>query len=224
MRSRVAPVDWTVAPTVEHVAGRSWTLEALPSFEAAWDKLYDELGGWGDQRTREDLSPMFGVVWASARVLAHRVAQEPDLAGKRVLELGCGLALPSMVAATRGALVTATDQHLDVEALLERNLAHNGLHGQVRFVPLDWRAPGELGTFDRVLASDILYERLLPEMVAAMFARTLAPDGIGWLSDPGRPWLQEFAEAARARGLVVVDDVADDGRGTDAFLLTLTRA
>jgi predicted nicotinamide N-methyase len=222
MRSRVAPVEWSVAPSSETVDGQTFTLEALPSFEAAWDRLHDEIGGWGTLRAREDLSPMFGVVWGAARVLALHVARA-EVHGLRVLELGCGLALPSMIAARRGAEVVASDQHRDVEELLGRNLAHNGLEGRVAFVHLDWRAPVELGRFDRVMASDVLYERGLPDRLAAMFAASLTPDGVGWLTDPGRPWLQEFVDAARAHGLTVVDDVADDGRGTEAFLLTLIR-
>ena len=62
-------------------------------------------------------------------------------------------------------------------------------------------------SFDLVLASDVLYAFGMAELVAASFDRFLAEDGEGLLADPGRPWLQEFADAARARGLGVEVDV-----------------
>jgi hypothetical protein len=58
----------------------------------------------------------------------------------------------------------------------------------------------------------------MPVLVAATFDRFLAPEGRGILADPGRPWLGEFADAARARGLRVDLDATDD-----AFLLHVLR-
>jgi predicted nicotinamide N-methyase len=82
--------------------------------------------------------------------------------------------------------------------------------------------PADLGpTFEHVVASDVLYTREMPEVLADAFARFLAPGGTGWVTDPGRPWLQEFADAARARGLLVSVDVVGDADAV--FLLELTR-
>jgi predicted nicotinamide N-methyase len=191
----------------------------LESFEAASAHLYGSLRGRGDAKLRDDLSPMFGVMWGSARVLVERLAERP-LQGLRVLELGCGLGLPSMVAASQGAHVTATDQHPDTGLLLAKNAAHNGV--TVTYLPLDLRAPRGLPerAFDHVLATDVLFAAEMPPLVAAGFARYLAPDGVGWLADPGRPWAVDFEVHARALGLSVTVDaerVGDD----EAFLLEL---
>ena len=230
MRSHLAPLEWPLHDTVEEIAGERWRIEALPSFEVATATAYDQIGGWGDAARRADLSPMFGVVWGAARVAAHKLATGPALANLRLLEIGCGIALPSMIAARRGALVTATDQHRDAEPLLARNLARNGLDRRaVRFAPLDWRRPDDrpaLGLaphqFDRMIASDVLYDPSLPPLVAAMFARYLRRGGIGGLFDPGRPWLGEFHAAAVRLGLEVAIEVDEDDRGTEAFAIELT--
>ena len=107
---------------------------------------------------------MFGVIWPSARALASRLTTH-ELRGRRVLELGCGLALPSLVAAKAGAEVTATDQHPDTERFLAENLERNRL--QVRYARLDWSgaAPPEVPErgFDLVLASDVLYAAPMPD-------------------------------------------------------------
>src|SRR5947208_16220128 len=60
------------------------------------------------------LVPYSEVLWRSGVALAHEVA-EADLAGQRVVELGCGLGVPSLAAARGGADVLATDG--DEEAL-----------------------------------------------------------------------------------------------------------
>lgn len=216
--STAADVAWEVQPTVETVAGEAYTLWSLESFEAASADLYGQLRGRGSPRLRDDLSPMFGVIWGAARILAEWAVHE-DLAGQRILELGCGLALPSLVAARRGARVLATDQHPDTGALLARNAAANRVH--VDYRTLDWREPPDLGTFDRVWASDVLFAYDLPDLVTSMFARYLAPDGIGWLADPGRAWLDETQAAAGRHGLSAELEVDRAPAGDEAFVWIL---
>ncbi len=218
---------WALAAIRERVGDRWWELVALDGFERNSALLYGALRGRGTAEERADLSPMFGVIWPASRALADAVHAAGDLRGRRVLELGCGLALPSMVAAAAGAEVVATDQHPHAEAFLRRNLDRNGVSG-VRYHRLDWRRPAGLPerAFDLVLASDVLFARELPALVVATFHRYLAPGGVGWLADPGRAWLPEAEDAARAAGLDVEVDVAEVVRATgrdEVFFLTLRR-
>ena len=224
MRSCAAPVSWTLVPRSVDVEGVTYQFDALPSFEQASAEAYRQLGRIehrGSHALRDDLSPMFGVIWGSALVLARRL-HHADLDGVDALELGCGLALPAWVAARGGARVLATDQHPDTGALLARNLAKNGLSDRVRYQALDFRQPGELIRFDRVWTSDVLFSHEMPELVARTFAKTLAPGGIGWLTDPGRTYLPELEGACESAGLTTRVDVDDDGHGTEAFVVTLT--
>src|SRR3954463_863332 len=92
---------------------------------------------------------------APARELA-----EAELSGRRVVELGCGLGLPSLVAARAGADVLATDADGEALELLARNALENGL--SVATQRVEWDAAEQLaarGPFDLVLAADVLYER-----------------------------------------------------------------
>ncbi len=219
------PLDDALTTVTETVGRHTFTLTALISFEAAVDRLYGRIKGQATQRELEDLSPMFGVIWGSARALAGRLDRMgPLLAGQRLIELGCGLALPSFVAARHGADVLATDQHIGTSTLLRRNQAANTT--PFGFQTLDWRTPPNMGTFDLVVASDVLYDRELSPALAAAIDALLAPHGTALVCDPGRPWLDDFIDAAKVRGLHVqieVDRVPRPTGHEDLFVLTLNR-
>src|SRR5262249_52986169 len=108
----------------------------------------------------DEFIPYWADVWASGVELAEAVSVR-SLRGASVLELGCGLALPSFAAALAGAgKVVATDWANAALALVEANAERNGL--AVDTAVCDWRSPGEVvarGPWDLVLAADVLYER-----------------------------------------------------------------
>jgi predicted nicotinamide N-methyase len=148
--------------------------------------------------------------------------------GARVLEVGCGLALPSLVAAKLGASVTATDYHPDIGTFLERNLFLNGLSSaEVKFVPCNWQAEDALlGQYDWVIGSDILYERQHPGPVARILARHVKKgEGRIILADPGRPYLQNFSDEMNLLGFrcqVFTYQVYDTPAPKEVFVLELT--
>ena len=129
--------------------------------------------------------PYWADLWPSAQELARRVASESGL-GKRLLELGCGSGLVTSAAAAARFDVTATDYYEDALLFARLNAWHNaGASITTRMV--DWRAlPDDLGTFDLVIASDVLYEKAYGTLVAEAFARAIAPRGRGLITDPGR--------------------------------------
>jgi len=140
--------------------------------------------------------PYWSVLWRSGLALAREL-DGAALGGKRVLELGCGLGVPSLVAARAGAEVLATDADAAALALLERNATANDLRLETAVV--DWAAPDQLlarAPFDLVLACDVLYERAGAELLLSLLPR-LAPDAL--IADPGRPPSGPFFEQARRR-------------------------
>jgi predicted nicotinamide N-methyase len=136
---------------------------------------------------RDEFLPYWAELWPAATALAAALAGRLD--GKRVVELGCGLGLPSLVAAARGAVVTATDWAEEAVDLLVRNAARNGL--SVRAEVRDWREPWA-EEFDLALAADVLYERRNVEPLLARL-RELAPEALVGLA--GRPYEAEFLHA-----------------------------
>jgi predicted nicotinamide N-methyase len=128
------------------------------------------------------------------------LARELDgegLRGKRVVELGCGLAVPSISAARAGASVLATDESLEAVALAARNARLNGV--RIETAAVDWTEPGDLvrrAPFDLVLAADVLYERANVGPLLSLLPR-LGREA--WVADPGRPAAEVFLEQAGRR-------------------------
>ena len=139
------------------------------------------------------VAPYWAVLWRSGVELARELEHE-ELGGRRVVELGCGLALPSIAAARAGASVLATDMAPEALALAKRNARTNGV--RIETTTFDWEAPGDLAPFDLVLAADVLYERSAAAPLLDLLPR-LAPEA--WLADPGRPAAGAFLEQASLR-------------------------
>jgi len=142
------------------------------------------------------LAPYWAVLWRSGVALAREL-DGVVLRGRRVVELGCGLAVPSIAAARAGAAVLATDACRKALELVVRNARANAV--QLETAVIDWAEPDELirrGPFDLVLAADVLYERAGVAPLLSLLPG-LAPEA--WLADPGRPAAGAFLEQARRR-------------------------
>lgn len=198
-------------------------IECLESLDATIDSVFEQLQKTGHEALLEQLCPYFGQVWPSARALVDHLIElgERDFwSGQRVLELGCGLAIPSLLLARFGAQVLATDYHPEVPRFLQQNRALNSIP-PLRFEPLDWQAwPEKLGDFDWIIGSDILYERTHPAAVAHAFCRQLGPETRVLLADPARPYLQSFVDEMTAQsGRRCETRVERLASGQDIFLL-----
>jgi predicted nicotinamide N-methyase len=142
------------------------------------------------------VAPYWSVLWRSGVALAYEL-DGAALCGLRVVELGCGLAVPSIAAARAGAAVLATDACPEALALAARNADANDVRMETATV--DWTEPDALvrrAPFDLVLAADVLYERANVALLLSLLPR-LAREA--WLADPGRPAAGAFIEQAGCR-------------------------
>ena len=141
----------------------------------------------------DEYLPYWAELWPSGVALAREIAPRA-LRGARVVELGCGLGLPSLAAAGAGGRVLATDWAPAALDLLRDNAARNGV--EVEVARVDWREPAALlerAPFDLVLAADVLYERRHLDPLLELLPRL--GDEV-WLADPGRPPLEDFVARA----------------------------
>ncbi|HEY7496795.1 MAG TPA: methyltransferase [Candidatus Tectomicrobia bacterium] len=143
--------------------------------------------------------PYWAELWPSAVALAHYVAQRPDLAGRRVLELGCGLGLVGIVAALQGAHVLCTDYEPAALVFAHYNARRNACR-QVRCRLVDWRQPALHRRYEYILASDVVYEARNFGPLVALLQRFLARGGSALFSEPGRANAVPFFALLRQRG------------------------
>jgi len=143
--------------------------------------------------------PLFGVVWPSGQVLAHLMS-DYAVAGRRVLELGCGIGLASLVLNRRQADITATDYHPEAGGFLAENVRLNR-GSAIPFVRTGWAdADNGLGTFDLLIGSDLLYECEHVDLLADFIERHASPHCEVLLVDPGRGHHARFSKRMVSRG------------------------
>lgn len=129
--------------------------------------------------------PMFGVIWPSSLVLAHYIF-EYDTGSKRILEIGCGMALSSLLLKQQRADITATDYHPEAGEFLQRNTRLN--EGEpIAYERVDWADSDDtLGLFDLIIGSDLLYEDEHVELLAHFIESHSKPKCEVIIVDPGR--------------------------------------
>src|SRR5262249_28966102 len=115
-------------------------------------------------------------------------------------EIGCGLGAVSVAAAIGGAEVIASDISKDARELTERNAERNGV--SIAFREFDWNDPPEdLGTFDLILAADVVYEDGMLSVVVRFIRGHVNDDGLALVADPMRVAASGIAGAARLNGM-----------------------
>ncbi|WP_428036056.1 class I SAM-dependent methyltransferase [Amphritea sp.] len=143
--------------------------------------------------------PLFGIVWPSGQVLAHHLFQT-DFKDKRILEVGCGIGLTSILLNHLEADITATDYHPQAEGFMQRNTDLND-DPRVPFVRTGWADPiTGLGEFDLIIGSDLLYEDEHVQQLADFICQHSKPQGQVILVDPGRGRHARFSRAMAEAG------------------------
>jgi predicted nicotinamide N-methyase len=146
--------------------------------------------------------PLFGQLWPSGQRLAEAV-HALDTEGLRVLELGCGIGLASLVLQRRGTDVVASDMHPLAESFLAYNAALNGLPA-LHYRHLQWDVPlPALGCFDLIIASDVLYEVEHARLLGDVVARHANPRAQVLVTDPGRGNAARLGAVLAAQGFTL---------------------
>ncbi len=218
--------DYQVRTETLHIGGEEWHIRRLSDDQQYADADHTAAGiglppaGWSH----------FGQLWPSSRVLALAMLTYP-IEGLRVLEIGAGLALSSLVMHRRGADVTVSDWHPLTEEFLRLNLALNGL-GPLPYQAGNWESTAAtdnpaLGRFDLIVGSDLLYERQQPAQLAAFIFRHATPAAVVIVVDPDRGNRAAFGRDMAAMGFTLTMNAADrqleDGQAYKGRFLHFTR-
>ena len=153
--------------------------------------------------------PLFGLLWPSGAHLAARMAVQVLLPGQRILEVGCGLALASLVGHRRGADMTASDCHPLAAEFLRFNLQLNGLP-PMKYRHGEWDGTLEGGALQEavsqryglIIGSDVLYDRDACTALAGFIGRHASESAASevWIVDPERGNRPAFTRLMAAQG------------------------
>jgi predicted nicotinamide N-methyase len=166
------------------------------------DELYAELVAKGEDHedVADERIPYWADLWPSSLALAKEVFENPlMIPGAKVLEIGCGLALPGIAAGMRGADVLLTDYLQEPLDFACRNWKLN-LSSEPRSQILDWRNPDPGLSADLILASDVAYEKRSFDGLLNAFRTLLKPGGTILLSEPNRLMAKEFFKNLSSHG------------------------
>ncbi|HXG72113.1 MAG TPA: methyltransferase domain-containing protein [Gemmatimonadaceae bacterium] len=152
---------------------------------------------------RDERLPYWADVWPSSIILAEKLL-ELDGRGGTAIELGCGVGLSTLAAIKAGYNVLATDYYDDAVDVTRANVFRNfGSRACARLV--DWRhLPSDLGRFDLVFASDVLYEKEYAALLPGLLKQLMSEAGFVLIADPGRVAAPLFVESCETGGLAIV--------------------
>jgi predicted nicotinamide N-methyase len=172
---------------------------------------FEDIGGIAEALGISSASwPLFGMVWPSGEILAQLMANY-DLGSRRILEVGCGVGLASLVLNKRLANISATDSHPLAHAYLDHNTLLNH-DREIPFFRADWDDSQDLshGDFDLVIGSDLLYERQHNKLLSIFIEYYARATSEVIIVDGGRGFSNKFTELMEANGfrVEVLDAIA----------------
>ncbi len=188
------------------LAGRDWTLLHTGLILTPGDEMHflDNFLG---------LLPYGVALWPSAVALAHEIgARAEQFTGTTVLELGAGVGLPGLVAASLGAHVAQTDNQDVALSVCRLNAARNGIDG-IDHRLVDWTDWHDAAQYDWIIGSDIVYGDPLHPHLADIFETNLAPGGHILLSDPIREPSKRMFDRLAGQGWDITVDFVEIGEG-----------
>jgi predicted nicotinamide N-methyase len=177
------------------IGGIDYTIRSLLNLQQFSD-LQGEALGLGISSA---MWPLFGQVWPMSKILA-RVMLSETLIGKRVLEIGCGMGLPSLVVKRLGGDITASDYHPLSQSFLVENTILNAL-APICFEAGNWHTENlNLGEFDLIIGSDVLYEHQHIDLLSSFIHDHASSHAEIIIVDPGRGSHRAFARAMEHLG------------------------
>ncbi len=210
--------EYDLLDTYCEIGGRAFSFTSVSDSYALLDRISPE------EFIRDEQMPYWAEIWPSALALSEFLSESVPLNGVRIIEIGAGTGLVSVVAASLGASVLATDYSTEALRFIRCNALKNA--ARIDIGQLDWRNVRQEERFDMLLAADVLYERvnLLPILLS--IERLLKPGGCAYIADPRRRLAEQFLELAAENGFSVKAHAREhrgDGKPVAVNIYRLTR-
>lgn len=177
----------------------------------------------GIEPRRELRMPYWAAVWESAVALAGYLAErnrDEPLAGRRTLDLGCGMGMAGAAMALLGAQVTLAD--IETACLLFARLNTLPWSERCRVVRCDWQKDDLGERYEAIVGADVLYEVDQWPFIDAFLHRHLSEGGVALIGEPGRPKAEHWADWMRPRAWRIDASLRSAGRAINVYELRRT--
>jgi protein-L-isoaspartate O-methyltransferase len=142
--------------------------------------------------------PLWAKIWEASAILLQYMADLDVDPQRRILELGSGIGVAGIAAASMGHNITLTEYDPDALNFLKANADLNNCpHARVRH--LDWFSPDLEGRYDLMIGSEIIYQKQAVTALGDVFKKFLSPRGMVVL-----------AERVRSTGAVFFEKMATE--------------
>ncbi len=138
--------------------------------------------------------PLWAKVWEASLVLADHLASRNPVKGHRILEIGAGMGIVGIIAASFGHHVIVTEHNPDALNFARANALVNkdGMTGALKIAPLDWHSPRIEGRFELLVGSEVVYSKRDFVSLERLFDTCLTPEGEIILVEGVRETSMEF--------------------------------
>lgn len=177
---------------------RQYVIERVRNLDDLVNQVVD------DDFNVDERLPYWAELWPSALGMSRFIYKNPDLIqGKSVVELGCGLGLTSLILSSQNpAALLLTDYEAGALQMTARNYRLNKMSPPAMQI-MDWRSPDLMQSFQRIVASDVVYEERFFFPLIALFNSYLTSDGLIILAEPNRAIARRFFEMLHNYGFTI---------------------
>ena len=141
--------------------------------------------------------PLWSKIWEATAVLAFQLSKVPVKSEVKFLEIGAGMGVAGIYAATLGHDITITEYNDDAIHFARANAMQNGVDPTL-IQKLDWSNPGVMGQFDYIIGSEVVFKETDIMSLHFLFQRYLKPGGTILLAEGMRKTSLAFVQKMEA--------------------------
>jgi len=125
--------------------------------------------------------PYWGKIWEASILLAAYLIAQPVVPGRQILEIGTGLGVSGLFAASCGHDVTLSDHKEEIIRFIRANTLLNKLDN-VPVISVDWTKPASNQLYDWIVGSEVVYHRSTYDSLVQFLQQALKPNGTIFLA------------------------------------------
>lgn len=139
--------------------------------------------------------PFWARIWPSSKAMSQFLAIEPEwVRGKKILEVGAGLGLPSFAIAHLAREVIVTDHASEAVSLINKNITHLCINN-MKSMCLDWNDFPDTISADTILLSDVNYAPGAFGSLLTLIGKLMEEGAVIIIATPERIMAAPFVEA-----------------------------